>query len=68
LNVVNGYGEEVGNALASHPGVDKIAFTGSCEVGQLVRKASGLKRCTLELGGKSANIIMKDANMDAAIE
>ncbi len=69
LNVVTGLGETAGAALAAHPGVDKIAFTGSTEVGRLiVRAAAGnLKRVSLELGGKSPVIIFPDAKLEAAI-
>jgi phenylacetaldehyde dehydrogenase len=69
LNVVTGFGNEAGSALAEHPGVDKISFTGSTQVGkQIVRASAGnLKRITLELGGKSPCIVFDDANMDAAI-
>src|SRR5450755_148730 len=71
LNLLPGYGPTAGAALARHMDVDKVAFTGSTEVGHLVMKAaaeSNLKRVTLELGGKSPNIIFADANMDQAIE
>lgn len=70
INVLPGYGE-TGAALASHPDVDKVAFTGSTEVGKLIQQASGssnLKRVTLELGGKSPNIILSDTDMDYAVE
>ncbi|WP_205698376.1 aldehyde dehydrogenase family protein [Conexibacter sp. SYSU D00693] len=69
VNVVPGFGETAGAALAAHPDVDKIAFTGSTEVGKLiVNAASGnLKRVSLELGGKSPNIIFEDADVEAAI-
>ncbi len=69
LNVVTGDGE-TGAALADHPGVDKIAFTGSTEVGREIGAKAGrsLKRVTLELGGKSPNIILPDADLDAAIK
>jgi phenylacetaldehyde dehydrogenase len=69
LNIVPGAGAEAGAALAGHPDVRKISFTGSTEVGkQLVRMAAGdLKRLTLELGGKSPCIVFDDANMDIAI-
>ncbi|WP_405182529.1 aldehyde dehydrogenase family protein [Nocardia sp. NBC_01377] len=69
LNVVTGYGETTGAALAAHPDVDKIAFTGSTEVGRLIVKAAAgnLKRLTLELGGKSPLIMFDDANLDKAI-
>jgi len=68
VNVVTGFGETAGAALAAHPGVDKIAFTGSTEVGKsIVHAAAGnLKKVTLELGGKSPNIVFGDADMEAA--
>jgi phenylacetaldehyde dehydrogenase len=68
LNVVTGYGE-AGAAIAAHNHVDKVAFTGSTEVGQeIVRAASGnLKKVTLELGGKSPNVVYADADLDKAI-
>jgi phenylacetaldehyde dehydrogenase len=68
VNIVTGFGEP-GAALAAHPDVDKVAFTGSTEVGKLiVNAASGnLKKVSLELGGKSPNIIFEDADVDAAI-
>ncbi|HEX6881109.1 MAG TPA: aldehyde dehydrogenase family protein, partial [Terriglobales bacterium] len=69
VNIVPGYGETAGAALAAHPDVDKIAFTGSTEVGKLIvhAAAGNLKKVTLELGGKSPNIIMADADLDLAI-
>ncbi|MCZ7641474.1 MAG: aldehyde dehydrogenase family protein [Pseudorhodoplanes sp.] len=69
LNVVTGYGRTAGAALARHPDVDKISFTGSTEVGkELVRAAAGnLKRLSLELGGKSPVFVFDDADMDIAI-
>jgi phenylacetaldehyde dehydrogenase len=69
VNIITGFGETAGAALAAHPMVDKIAFTGSTEVGRLiVRAATGnLKKVSLELGGKSPNIILKDADLDLAI-
>ena len=69
LNVVPGFGGKAGAALVEHPDVDKITFTGSPAVGrQILRSAAGnLKRVTLELGGKSANIIFPDADLDAAV-
>jgi phenylacetaldehyde dehydrogenase len=69
VNVVPGYGETAGAALAAHPGVDKIAFTGSTEVGRLIAKAAtgNLKKVSLELGGKSPNIVFSSADRDAAI-
>ena len=68
FNVVTGFGD-AGAALAAHPGVDKIAFTGSTEVGQkIIRAAAGnCKRMSMELGGKSPNIIFADADLDAAV-
>jgi len=69
LNVVTGFGPTAGAALVDHPGVDKIAFTGSTAVGQeIMRRAAGsLKRLTLELGGKSPNIVFADADLDQAV-
>ena len=70
VNIVTGFGETAGAALAAHPDVDKVAFTGSTEVGRLIVKAAGesnLKKISLELGGKSPNIILPDADLDAAI-
>jgi NAD-dependent aldehyde dehydrogenases len=68
FNVVTGDGR-VGAALVAHPGVDKVSFTGSTEVGRLVAEAAGrrLTPVTLELGGKSANIVFADADLDAAV-
>jgi acyl-CoA reductase-like NAD-dependent aldehyde dehydrogenase len=68
VNVVTGFGDEAGAALAEHPGVDKIAFTGSTEVGRKILSASAgnLKRVTLELGGKSPNIVFSDADLRRA--
>ena len=71
VNILPGYGPTAGGALARHMDVDKIAFTGSTEVGKIIMKAaaeSNLKRVTLELGGKSPNIVFADADMDAAVE
>src|SRR3989441_708498 len=69
LNVVPGPGAVAGAALVRHPGVDKIAFTGSTEVGQWIMReaAATVKRVTLELGGKSPNIIFADADLPAAV-
>jgi acyl-CoA reductase-like NAD-dependent aldehyde dehydrogenase len=69
FNVVTGPGAQVGEALASHPGVDKIAFTGETETGRRIAAlaAQGLKRVSLELGGKSPNLVFADAEMDAAV-
>ncbi len=69
FNVVPGFGETAGAALAAHPDVDKIAFTGSTEVGRLILQAAAgnLKKVSLELGGKSPNIIFPDADLSVAI-
>jgi len=71
LNIVPGFGETAGGAIAEHMDLDKVAFTGSTEVGKLIMQAAGrsnLKRVTLELGGKSPNIVFADADLDAAVE
>ncbi|MGA7239851.1 MAG: aldehyde dehydrogenase family protein [Bryobacteraceae bacterium] len=71
VNILPGYGPTAGAAITRHLDVDKVAFTGSTEVGQLVMEAaakSNLKRVTLELGGKSPNIVLADTDMDAAVE
>src|SRR5262245_43968016 len=69
VNIVTGFGETAGAALAAHPGVDKVAFTGSTEVGKLILKAAtnDLKKVSLELGGKSPNVVLRDADLDLAI-
>ena len=69
VNVVPGYGETAGAALAAHDDVDKVAFTGSTEVGKLIvhAAAGNLKKVSLELGGKSPNVVFKDADLDSAI-
>jgi phenylacetaldehyde dehydrogenase len=70
VNIVTGLGETAGAALAAHRDVDKVAFTGSTEVGRLIVAAAGktnLKKVTLELGGKSPNIVFADADLSAAI-
>jgi phenylacetaldehyde dehydrogenase len=69
VNVVTGFGETAGAALAAHDGVDKVAFTGSTEVGKLIVQAAAgnLKKLTLELGGKSPNIVFSDADPEGAI-
>ncbi|ROO86228.1 aldehyde dehydrogenase (acceptor) [Actinocorallia herbida] len=69
VNVLTGFGETVGAALVAHPGVDKVAFTGSTAVGQeIVRASAGnLKRLSLELGGKSPDIVFADADLAKAI-
>ncbi|HUE20222.1 MAG TPA: aldehyde dehydrogenase family protein, partial [Bryobacteraceae bacterium] len=71
VNLLPGYGPTAGAAIANHMDVDKVAFTGSTEVGHLIMEASAksnLKRVTLELGGKSPNVVFADADMDQAIE
>src|SRR5208283_1132205 len=70
VNIVNGVGELAGAALVAHPGVDKIAFTGSAAVGKIIVKSAAdtLKRVTLELGGKSPNIFFADADWEAAVD
>ncbi|MBL8074095.1 MAG: aldehyde dehydrogenase family protein [Nitrospira sp.] len=69
VNIVPGFGETAGAALAAHPNVDKVAFTGSTEVGKLIlgAAAGNLKKVSLELGGKSPNIVCKDADVEASI-
>lgn len=70
VNIVTGFGETAGAPLAAHPDVDKVAFTGSTDIGRLIVKAAGesnLKKVTLELGGKSPNIVMGDADLEKAI-
>jgi phenylacetaldehyde dehydrogenase len=69
VNIITGYGETAGAALAAHLDVDKVAFTGSTEVGRLIVKAAAndLKKVSLELGGKSPNIVLKDADLNTAI-
>ncbi len=70
VNVVPGFGEEAGEALAKHPLVDKVSFTGSTAIGKRVMSlaAATLKKCTLECGGKSANIVLDDADLDLAVD
>jgi len=69
VNIVPGYGETAGAALAAHPGIDKVAFTGSTEVGKLIAKAAAenLTKVSLELGGKAPNIVFADSNLDQAV-
>src|SRR5918996_2637334 len=69
LNIVTGYGEEAGAALAAHPGLDHISFTGSVEAGRLVQQAAATHGCpvTLELGGKSPQIVFADADLEVAL-
>ncbi|HEY2584444.1 MAG TPA: aldehyde dehydrogenase family protein [Tepidisphaeraceae bacterium] len=71
INIIPGYGETAGAAVAEHNDIDKVAFTWSTEVGKLIMQAaarSNLKRVTLELGGKSPNIVFADADLDQAVE
>ncbi|HEY3121681.1 MAG TPA: aldehyde dehydrogenase family protein, partial [Vicinamibacteria bacterium] len=70
VNVITGFGEGTGAPLVAHPAVDKIAFTGSVEVGKSVMRAAaeGLKKISLELGGKSPNIFFADADFEAAVD
>merc|ERR1719507_2016876 len=70
VNIVPGYGPTAGGAIANHAGIDKVAFTGSTEVGKIIQQAAAanLKRVTLDLGGKSPNIILKDADLVLAVE
>jgi len=69
VNIVPGYGETAGAALAAHPDVDKVAFTGSTEVGRLIIQAAAgnLKKVSLELGGKSPNVVFDDADLEKVI-
>ncbi len=69
VNIITGFGPGAGSSIAEHPEIDKVAFTGSTEVGKIILKASAgnLKRVSLELGGKSPNIIFPDADMKQAI-
>jgi betaine-aldehyde dehydrogenase len=69
VNIVPGYGETAGAALAAHPGIDKVAFTGSTEVGKMIAKAAAdnLTKVSLELGGKAPNIVFADSDMDQAV-
>ncbi len=70
VNVITGRGREIGAAMAAHPGIDKITFTGSTEVGRTVGQAAvgGIKRMTLELGGKSPVLVLEDADIEAAAQ
>ncbi|KAG8512997.1 Retinal dehydrogenase 1, partial [Galemys pyrenaicus] len=71
VNIVPGYGPTAGAAISSHMDIDKVAFTGSTEVGKMIKEAAGksnLKRVTLELGGKSPCIVFADADLDVAVE
>jgi len=70
VNIIPGYGTEAGEAIVKHPGVDKIAFTGSTAVGKKIMQiaSESFKRITLECGGKSANIVLDDADLEVAID
>jgi betaine-aldehyde dehydrogenase len=70
FNVVTGAGPETGRALVSHPGIDKVSFTGSSRTGRDILKnaADGIKRVSLELGGKSPNVVFADSDLNAVIE
>ena len=70
INIVNGFGETAGAPLVAHPGVDKIAFTGEGSTGKIIVRSAieTMKRVTLELGGKSPNIVLEDADLDAAVD
>ncbi|MFP6608923.1 MAG: aldehyde dehydrogenase family protein, partial [Deltaproteobacteria bacterium] len=70
VNILPGYGPTAGAAIAAHPGIDKVAFTGSTEVGRLIQTAAAgnLKRVSLELGGKSPNIVFADADLEVAAQ
>ena len=69
INIVTGYGHEVGDALARHPGIEHISFTGSPSVGTLIQQVAAERHCpvTLELGGKSPQIVFADADLDAVV-
>lgn len=70
INIITGYGNVAGSALSKHMDVDKVAFTGSTAVGRQILKdaaSSNLKKVTLELGGKSPNIVFNDADIDQAV-
>merc|ERR1719439_431191 len=70
VNVITGFGPTAGGAIATHPGIEKVAFTGSTEVGKIIQRsaAGNLKRVTLELGGKSPTIVLADADIEKAVE
>lgn len=71
VNIVVGYGATAGAAISSHMDIEKVAFTGSTVVGRMIMKAaanSNLKKVTLELGGKSPNIVFEDADIDQAVK
>jgi acyl-CoA reductase-like NAD-dependent aldehyde dehydrogenase len=70
VNVVPGFGPTAGGAIVRHPGVDKVAFTGSTEVGKIIQReaAGNLKSVSLELGGKSPNVVFADADIEKAVQ
>lgn len=71
FNIVNGYGHTVGNAISHHPHIDKVTFTGSVITGKRIMAGASetnLKKVTLELGGKSANIVFNDADLEEAVK
>ena len=71
INIINGFGATAGAAVANHPDIDKVAFTGSTEVGRIILQSSGLsnlKRVSLELGGKSPIAVFDDAEVDEAVQ
>jgi aldehyde dehydrogenase (NAD+) len=70
VNIVNGFGETAGAAMCTHPGIDKIAFTGHVDTAKIIQKATAdtLKRTSYELGGKSPNVIFADADLDEAVD
>ena len=70
MNIVTGVGADAGAALVAHPDVDKIAFTGSAEVGKRIMRSAAdtLKKVSLELGGKSPNILFADADFEASVD
>lgn len=70
INVLNGFGETTGAAMVTHPGIDKIAFTGHVDTAKIIQKAAAdtLKRVTFELGGKSPNVIFADADFEQAVQ
>lgn len=70
VNLVHGSGEQVGRAIVEHPALDLISFTGSCEVGRVISETCGqmLRKHSLEMGGKNAQIVLKDANLELAID
>lgn len=67
VNILPGYGKKAGEALIKHKGVDKIAFTGSTNIGRHILMNAGIKRVSLELGGKNPVIILNDADLEMAV-